>query len=422
MTDRRYALGLLMVVGLVNYIDRICVSILSVPIRTELGLSDTQLGVLTGLAFSLVYTLMAVPIAHLADRGSRLRVIAGCLALWSLMTAGCGLATGFVMLAVLRMGVAVGEAGCTPATQALLSDFYGRDERTRALATWQVVFPLGTLVGFAASGWLQREVGWRMAFVVFGLVGLALVPVVLLTLREPPRGAADGLAAAPRTKLPLAVAVRSLWALRGYRHLLLGGGCMAYAMNASLYWNAQFYSRVFGLPLADLALILALLSGGAGAIGLFGGGWLAGHLARRDPRWQAWLPGIAGLAVAPFMLAQYFSSDATLSLLAGVVPAMLLPSFMAPQAAGAQSLASPDLRAVASGMIVLVAGTLGSALGPFVTGLLSDLLAARLDLGAESLRYAIGFSSLWALVGGAILLAGGAHYARDLTRPQAVGA
>jgi hypothetical protein len=252
--------------------------------------------------------------------------------------------------------------------------------------------------------------------VAFGLVGLALVPVVLWTLHEPPRGAADGLAPAPRAHLPLGQAVRALWSMRGYRYLLLGGGCIAYAMNAALYWNGQFYSRVFGLPLAELALVLALLSGGAGAIGLFGGGWLAGRLARRDPRWQAWLPGLAGVVVAPFMLAQYFAIDATLSLLLGIVPALLLPSFMAPQAAGAQSLASPDVRAVASGMIVLVAGTLGSALGPFVTGMLSDVFAREFGLGADSLRYAIGLSSGSALCGGVLLLIGGRHYARDLER------
>ncbi len=424
MTDRRYALGLLMAVGLFNYVDRLCMSILSVPIRRELALTDTQLGVLTGLAFSLVYTLAAVPIARLADRGSRKRVIAVCLALWSLMTAGCGLATGFLMLAVLRMGVALGEAGCVPATQALLSDFFPRQERARALATWQLVFPIGTLVGFAASGWLNEAIGWRQAFLVLGVFGLLLAPVLLITLDEPARGAADGAVpasgvaptAAPQSG-SLGQALRALWALPSYRYLTLGGAFIAWPLNAALYWNGQFYSRVFGFSLGELAVYLALLSGGAGAIGLYGGGWLADRLGRRDPCWQMRIPAIAGLSVAPCMLAQYFASDGRLSLLLGIVPVILLNAFLPPQAAGAQSLASPDLRAQASGTIVLISGTMGTAIGPFATGLASDLIASRYGIGADSLRWAIGMSSLLAAVGGLFFLAAARHFAADLKRP-----
>ena len=429
MTDRRYALGLLMAVGLFNYVDRLCMSILSVPIRRELDLTDTQVGVLTGLAFSLVYTLTAVPIARLADRGSRKRVIAACLALWSLMTAGCGLATGFVMLAVLRMGVALGEAGCVPATQAMLSDFYPRHQRARAIATWQLVFPVGTLVGFAASGWLNEAVGWRQTFLVLGAVGLALAPVLMLTLREPARGAADGalpgalesvavaVGATPAGSASLLAAFRALWALRSYRYLTIGGAFIAWPLNAALYWNGQFYARVFGFSLGELAIYLALLSGGAGAVGLFGGGWLADRLGRDEPRWQLRVPAIAGLAVAPCMLAQYFATDGRLSLALGVLPVILLNAFLAPQAAGAQSLASPSLRAQASATIVLVSGTVGTAIGPFATGFLSDLIASRYPIGADSLRWSIGLSSLLAAVGGLFFLAASRHYAADLQRP-----
>jgi MFS family permease len=442
VTDRRYALGLLMAVGLFNYVDRLCMSILSVPIRRELDLTDTQLGVLTGLAFSLVYTLTAVPIARLADRGSRKRVIAACLALWSLMTAGCGLATGFAMLAVLRMGVALGEAGCVPATQALLSDYFPRQERARAIATWQLVFPVGTLVGFAASGWLNEAIGWRQAFLVLGGVGLALAPVVVLTLREPSRGAADGssagenrhsgachpidnepgsaaalTAASTAAGASLPAAFRALWALRSYRYLTIGGAFIAWPLNAALYWNGQFYARVFGFSLGELAMYLALLSGGAGAVGLYGGGWLADRLGREDPRWQLRVPAIAGMAVVPCMLAQYFATDGRVSLALGVLPVILLNAFLAPQAAGAQSLASPNLRAQASATIVLISGTVGTAIGPFATGYLSDLIATRYAIGADSLRWSIGLSSLLAVVGGLFFLAASRHYAADLQRP-----
>jgi len=427
LRDRRRALALLMAVGLFNFVDRLCMSILSVPIRRELGLSDTEIGILTGLAFSLVYTLTAVPIARLADRGSRKRVLVGCLALWSLMTAGCGIASSFLVLALLRMGVALGEAGCVPATQAPIAASYPRGERARALATWQLVLPVGTLVGFAASGWLNQAVGWRDTFRVLGVFGLLLAPLVWVALREPARGAADTDAAtasaagpAPTSMAPpgLVVALRELWLLPSYRYLLVGGAFIAWPMNVTLYWNGQFYSRVHGLSLAEVALWLALLAGVAGGIGLFGGGWLADRLGRHDPRWQLRVPGYAGLAVAPCMLAQYFASDPRLSLWLGIAPAMLLNAFMPPQAAGVQSLARPELRALASGTIVLVSGTLGTAIGPFATGVLSDLLAHRFGMGADALRWSIGGSGLLAAVGGLFFLAAARHYVADLSRPQ----
>jgi MFS family permease len=425
--DRARALALLMAVGLFNYIDRLCMSILSVPIRADLSLTDTQIGILTGLAFSLVYTLAAVPIARLADAGSRKTVIVVCLAVWSLMTAACGLATGFVMLAILRMGVAFGEAGCVPATQALLADYYPPHERARAIATWQLVFPIGTLLAFAGSGWLSDQFGWRITFALLGGAGLLLAPIVGFALREPPRGgeaaarAPLGRSAAPQTAPrdgargePFVTAFRSLWGIPSYRLLLLGGALIAYPLNATLYWNGQFYSRVFDMPVGDLALSLALLSGGAGAVGLYGGGWLADRLGRRDPRWVMRVPGIAGLAVGPLMLAQYFAPNAMVSLWLGVLPVILLNAFMPPQAAGAQSLVDPDRRALASGMIVLISGTFGTAVGPFATGLISDALHRGWGLGDDALRWAIGASALLAAGGGLLFLLAARHYAEDL--------
>ena len=211
-------------------------------------------------------------------------------------------------------------------------------------------------------------------------------------------------------------ALRELWSLRSYRYLLVGGAFVAWPMNVTLYWNGQFYSRVHGLSLGEVALWLALLAGVAGGIGLFGGGWLADRLGRQDPRWQLRVPGLAALAVAPCMFAQYFVADARLSLWLGIAPAMLLNAFMPPQAAGIQSLARPELRALASGTIVLVSGTMGTAIGPFVTGVISDLLAQRFGLGADGLRWAVGASGVLAAVGGLLFLAAGRHYAADLSR------
>lgn len=412
-----YALGLLMLVGLFNYVDRLCMSILQVPIKAELGLSDTQLGALTGLAFSLMYTTMTLPIARLADRTARKYVIAGALAVWSAMTVGCGFATGFLMLAILRMGVAIGEAGCVPATHALLSDFFPLHQRARALATWQLVFPLGTLIGLAASGWLNDAIGWRHTFMLLGVLGLCLAPVVLLTLKEPERGASDHAPVVGRSP-SLREAVRILWSCRAYRYAMIGAALMSYPLNATLVWNAPFYSRAFGLSLQELAIYLALLSGGAGAIGLFGGGVVADRLGRRDARWYMWVPAIAGLGVAPLMLVQYSASNVQLSLIAGVLPVVLLNAFMPPQAAATQSLFPANLRATASATNVLSAGLFGAALGPFATGAISDWLVTGFGLERDSLRYAIGGSCLFAAAGGVMFLRAAAAMPRQLMRMQ----
>ncbi|MCS6947559.1 MAG: MFS transporter [Steroidobacteraceae bacterium] len=412
---RRSALLLLIAVGLCNFVDRLCMSVLSVPIRQELSLTDAQIGILTGLAFSLVYTFGAVPIAALADRGSRKRVLVWCLAVWSLVTAACGLATGFAILAVLRMLVALGEAGCVPATQAILSEYFPREQRARALTAWQLVFPVGAMLGFWLSGYLNDAVGWRATFVILGAGGLVLVPVVLCCLREPPRhvSASDSL---PRGFAALSSAVRSLCSEPALRMLLVAGGLMAYPLNAALYWSGQFYARVFQLELADLAWRLAVLTGVAGVLGLLLGGWCADRLGQGNARRMLWVPGIAGIVAAPSMLLQYFAESATVSLLGGFLTLLMLNAFMPPQAAAVQALASPAHRALAAALIVLVSGTVGTAAGPFLTGLTSDWLARRYGMGSESLRWAIGGASALALLGGIGFLAAARHYAIALRR------
>lgn len=391
-----YALGLLMLVGLCNYIDRLCMSILQVPIKQELHLTDTQLGVLTGLAFSLLYTTMTLPLAWLADRTARRYVMAGTLFVWSLMTLCCGFVTSFAMLAVLRMGVAIGEAGCVPSTHALLAGIFPVQQRSRAIAAWALVFPLGALVGMAASGWLNAYVGWRHTFVLLGGGGLLLAPVVLLTLNEPGRSQPQS---QPGTLATLE-GLRTLWRSAAFRNSAIGGALIAYPLNAELFWNAPFYSRAFGMSLRELSLYLALLSGGAGAIGLYGAAVLSDRLARTRARAYFVVPAWAGLCVPPLMLLQYFATDVRVSLLAGIVPVMLLNAFVPPQAAATQSLFPVHLRALASGTNVLISGTAGAAIAPLATGLISDALMSHFALANDSLRYAIGFSCVLSALGG----------------------
>jgi MFS family permease len=404
---RLYALGLLMVVGLFNYIDRLCMSILQVPIKAELGLTDTQLGIMTGLAFAILYTTLTVPVARLADRTQRRYVIAGALVVWSLMTLGCGFAGSFLVMVILRMGVAIGESGCVPASHALLADLFPLEQRGRAIATWALVFPLGTMIGIASSGWLSEVIGWRHTFMLLGVTGLLIAPFVLLTLREPPRSAA-GVASIGS----LREGMRMLFRSPTYRWQNAGGALIAYPLNAALLWNAPFYSRVFGMSLGEMAVWLALLSGGAGAVGLFASGLVADRLGRRDARWYLRVPAITGIALAPFMWLQFFATDVRVSLGFGAIAVILLNGFVPPQAAATQSLVPANLRATAAATNVLMAGVVGVALGPFMTGVLSDALTPA--FGADALRYAIGVAGLFGVAGGLCFLRASVTFRREL--------
>ncbi len=393
-----YALGVLIAVALFNYIDRQSLAILQIPIKRELGLSDTQLGALTGLSFALLYSTLALPIARLADRSRRVWLIAAALCVWSLMTGATGWAVGMLTLTACRMGVALGEAGCVPATHSLISDLFPPQRRATAIATWTLSFPIGTMLGFAAGGWLSTAFGWRQAFMILGAAGLCLVPL-LLTVREPRRGATD--THAPSEVAPsapsLRAAVSKLWSLRAFRHATLAGALLDFTLYATLNWNAPFYNRTFGLSAQQLGPQLALLSGIGGGLGVYFGGLITDRLARRDRRWYMWVPALAALGAVPFICAQYFASSWQRSLLLGYMPAILLSSFLAPLVATAQSLVPATLRAFTSAVLVLAVNIVGLGLGPLVTGALSDLLAVRYGMGSNALRYALIASTIPAL-------------------------
>jgi predicted MFS family arabinose efflux permease len=404
------ALGVLMLVGLTNYVDRLSISILQVPIRSDLRLSDTQLGAITGLSFSLIYTFAAIPLARIADRLSPKRVIIASLVVWNAMTILCAFATGFATLALFRMGVAVGEAGCGPATQSLLARAFPADQRGRAIAVWQMVFPLGSLLGVAAGGLLSQALGWRQAFIVLGLCGLMVTPLVMLFISD--RLEPQPVREAKASGLGFGTALSKLLASRSFVFLLIGGFLAAMPLNAALNWNALFYERAFGLKMSELTLYIAVIAGGGGVVGMVGGGFLSDWLGRRDSRWYCWLPAVALLCALPLMAGQYLlAASPGASLCLGVIVCITLNCWMPPQAAIAQSLVSPDARALAAACILVTAGT-GGALGPFLTGFISDLLTAR--LGADALRYAITLVASAALLASAWFFAAARHLKADL--------
>lgn len=416
--QRRYTLLLLFLVSMFNYVDRTIISILQVPIKRDLGLSDAQLGALTGLSFAIVYSTLSLPVAYWADRSNRVRIIAASLALWSVMTALTGLAAGFAALVLLRIGVAVGEAGSVPSTHSIVADLYAPARRATVLALWGLSLPAGMAFGYVVAGQLEAAVGWRATFAIVGIAGVALAPLVFLSMREPVRGRFDPPAQQVSQAHSMAEVVRHLWGLRTFRYIILAGACQAYAQYSVMNWNAPFYGRVHGMPLAQISLYLALLNGLCSAVGMYAGGLLSDHMGQRDPGGRLRVVAVALIAMTPFALAQYLTSSAALSLAFGAVASTLMMFYFGPIVAVPQLLVPSSMRAFTSAVVILTFNLLGLGLGPFVTGLLSDLLATRYGMQTESIRYAICSATLFSLVAGGLFWRAASHLQRETPRAR----
>jgi len=392
VSSRRLALFALFLVSAFNYVDRTILSILQIPIKTELKLSDGQLGALTGLAFALFYATLSLPIARLADRYNRRWIIVISLALWSAMTAMCGMAMGFASLLFLRIGVAIGEAGSVPASVSLIADYYPPLRRATALSTWGLALPAGLMAGYAATGWLAGAVGWRLAFAIVGGTGLLLAPCVLAMLAEPGRGRYDPPTPAAATTVPIGTALMLLWRTQAFRYVVIAGMLHGFSQYSMMTWNAPFFVRSHGLSLGQVSSLMALLSGVAGAVGMYASGWIADRLALRDARWRVWIMAIAVGLTLPCALIQYLVPSVTVSIIAATFAAALMIAYYGPILATTQSAVSPTMRAFSNAVLLLVFNLFGLGLGPWTTGLLSDVLTAW--LGHDALRYALSIALL----------------------------
>ncbi len=387
----RYALGLLCAVYVVNFVDRQILAILLQSIKEDLGLTDTQLGLLSGTAFGIFYATLGVPIARIADRVSRKWVIAVCLALWSAMTALCGSAGAFASLLVYRVGVGVGEAGGSPPAHSLISDYFPPERRATALAVFSLGVPFGILVGFLAGGFLNESLGWRLAFVVVGLPGVLLALIVAATLREPPRGHSEGLTSAGAAPTAMQV-IAFLWESRSFRHLSFASALYAFVGYSVISWAPSFLIRTHAMSAAEAGTWLALIIGIGGAIGNYAGGVLADRWAERDPRGRTLLPAVAMACAFPFSVGIWVTDSAAVALALLAAPTAFGLMYQAPTFAVTQFLATPRMRATAAAVLLFVINIIGLALGPWATGALSDALAPR--AGADSLRWSLCVVSL----------------------------
>lgn len=411
--QRRLALSALFIVSAFNYFDRTILSVLQIPIKAELGLSDAQLGALTGFAFALFYATLSLPIARLADRYSRRVIIAISLGIWSAMTAMCGLAGGFASLAFFRIGVAIGEAGSVPASVSLIADYYPPERRAMALSVWGLALPVGLLIGYASIGPLASAVGWRVAFAVVGGIGVVFAPIVFAMLGNPMRGRLDPVKthAATDVPLPLRQALRLLWNTPSYRWVVIAGMLHGFSQYAMMTWNAPFFVRTHGLTLGQVSLLMALLSGIAGAIGMYGSGWLTDRLALRDRRWRVWIMGVTVAATVPCALIQYLAPTTTGAIIAAAFASMLMIAYYAPIVAATQTAVPANMRAFGNAVLLLSFNLFGLGLGPWAAGFISDLLVPQ--FGDQALRYALAIVLLPSALAAAIFLYAGRFWINE---------
>jgi predicted MFS family arabinose efflux permease len=410
---RGWVLFLLLLTYMSSYIDRSILGILAEPIKHELGLSDGQLGLLSGLSFALFYTVLGLPIARLAERYSRSMIISASLVVWSGMTALCGVTVSYAQLLLCRIGVGVGEAGGNPAAHSLITDIFPPERRASALAIYSLGVPLGSLIGAVAGGALAQAWGWRAAFLVVGPPGILLAILVLLTIREPQRGGADiARGDAPADAVPpLTAVLRMLFGNPAFIHLAAGAALVVFTGYSIALFMAPFFIREFGLGIADVGWISGAVNGFAAAAGIAIGGFITDWAGKRDRRYYAWLPAsCVGLAGPLFALAFLQQSWQAAMLL--LIPATtLIYTYFAPTFAVMHNMVEPRMRATAASVLFLIINLVGMGLGPPIVGAASDAFAARAFTGDAAAASATGMR--YALAGcGLICLWAAAHFAR----------
>ncbi|WP_260580601.1 spinster family MFS transporter [Sphingopyxis sp. PET50] len=392
----RTMLWILLIVYIFNFLDRQIVNILAEPIKTDLGLSDTELGLLAGPAFAVFYALLGIPIARYADRdgSNRVRLISLSLAIWSAMTAVCGLAQNFVQLLFARIGVGVGEAGCTPAAHSLISDSVPAAKRSSAIAFYGLGVPVGSLLGLIIGGVVNDIYGWRVALMLVGAPGMLLALVVLFVMREPRHGRtveAAGIAAAAKP-LSTDAALREIFASRAFVYILIAASVTAFLGYGKGLWTISFFIRSHGLSTTEAGLSMAVVLGLEGAFGTWLGGKLADKFGARDKRHILTFPAYGMALAAPILFLGYYMQDWRIAVAMLVLPTIFNAAYYGPAYGCVQGLVQPRARAVAASIMLFGQNLIGLGLGPFLFGVLSDALQPV--AGQESVRWVL-YGAAW---------------------------
>lgn len=388
-----WLITVLLLVNILNFVDRQSVFILAEDIKRDLALSDTDIGLLGGLAFAVVYATLGIPLARIAEMYGRKRILAAVLFLWSALTALGGLAQNFVQLVATRLGVAAGEAGSTPTAHSLISAYFPERRRGLILAIYSLGVPLGTMIGLILAGWINQVASWRTAMIALGAPGILLALLLLVTIREPP-------AQAEKVKEQrLWLTLRALWSRPSFRQMAYGQAVYSMGANAAIVFAPAFLMRTYGLDSASTGLSLGIVYGVIGVAGTLIGGAMGDRFGGRDARWRLWLPGLVLIAAMPLTFGAWFAPDPTSSvaLLAGTKFANLF--YFGPIFVALHSIAPVHARGTASAVLLFFNSLVGISMGPLVTGLVSDWLEP--SFGLMSLRYALCFvvvTQLWAAI------------------------
>lgn len=402
-TYRNYVMVLLLAIYILNFLDRQVVNILAEPIKNDLNLADWQIGLMGGLAFALLYTILGVPIALLAERKNRSVIISVAIAVWSACTAACGLAQNFAQLVLARVGVGVGEAGATPPSHSLIVDYAPKEKRSSALAFYGMGAPLGGLLGMAFGGMVADAYGWRMAFFLAGAPGILFALLAYFTLKDPrytgvvPKPTAE-------SRVTIRETLTVLWAKPAFFYTIGGVTIKAFISIGYALFLASFFLRNHGEEVASFAaalglesigflgLTIGLMSGFFGAVGMWLGGQLSDRFATKDPRRNMYICIVAALAFIPPFTVAMLADTLTVSLIALAVTSLLSNLHYGPAISSMLSIAPSNMRAPASAIQLFIANLIGLGLGPLAVGALSDALAVSYG-AAEGLRWALVIAS-----------------------------
>jgi predicted MFS family arabinose efflux permease len=414
-------LWLLLIVNIFNFLDRQIVNILAEPIKRDLHLSDTQIGMMTGLAFALLYAVLGIPIARFADRPKtdRIRLIGIALVVWSGMTAVCGIVQNYGQLLAARVGVGIGEAGCSPAAHSLISDSVPAKQRPSAMAIYALGISIGGMLGTIIGSQIAAVLGWRNTFMLVGLPGIALAVVLIALARDPRRTGSVLLINPPRQPVPAVDVGAALREIMGSRALILLVTAASFASFLSYgksTWVAIFFMRSHGLSLATTGLVLGLAAGASGIFGTWLGGWLAVKFGSTDRRHVLTAPMIGMAIAAPVAFASYFVPDWRWAVALTMVPTVLNSFYYGPTYSTIQGLVRPELRALASAFLIFSQNLIGLGLGPLAFGMVSDWVQPM--AGADSVRWVL-YGAAWVSLVPAFLFWRTSRHLNDaLDRPR----
>jgi MFS family permease len=394
-------LAILLLAYIFNFIDRQIIGILAVPIKAELQLSDTQLSLMGGIAFALFYSGIAIPVAWLADRKSRVNIIAFSVALWSAFTAACGLAQNFWHLFLARMGVGIGEAGGVAPSYALISDFFPKERRARALALFSLGIPIGSALGVFFGGWIASNLDWRAAFIIVGLAGLPAALLVKIGVPEPVRGGfdtVDGAASDPAP--PFLTVARTLAAIPSFWLLSFGAASGSILGYGLIFWLPSFFSRSFGLELIEVSWFYGSIVLVGGVAGTWLGGWFGDRTGQDNPGAYARIPAICFLIAAPVFAFGLFAPSLVVGWILFAIGQMLALAWLGPVIAAVQHIVPPNMRATASASFLFINNLIGIGFGIFFLGFMSDRMNAVHgdDALQYSILYGLGFYLLSSLL------------------------